>query len=77
LVGAAVVAERLPSGIGMIEPIDEHSCFFDTGASTFESLAMHLVLLGVDFELTEPLELVNEVRRLTDRYRRAILHSGT
>jgi predicted DNA-binding transcriptional regulator YafY len=71
LVAAAVVAERLPPGVGLIEPIDEHSCFFDMGASTFESLAMHLVLLGVDFELAEPPELVNEVRRLTDRYHRA------
>ena len=72
LVAADVVASRLPPCVGLIEPIDEHSCFFDTGSSTFESLAMHLVLLGVDFELTEPAELVEEVRRITERYRRAI-----
>jgi predicted DNA-binding transcriptional regulator YafY len=72
LVAADVVAERLPPSVGLVEPIDEHSCFFDVGASTFESLAMHLVLLGVDFEVTEPLELVDQVRRLADRYRRAI-----
>jgi predicted DNA-binding transcriptional regulator YafY len=72
LVAAQVVAERLPPGIGILEPIDNQSCFFDVGAPTFESLAMHLVLLGVDFELTEPLELVDQVRRLADRYRRAI-----
>jgi predicted DNA-binding transcriptional regulator YafY len=71
LVSATVVAKRLPPCIGLIEPIDEHSCFFDMGASTFENLAIHLVLLGVDFELTEPVELVDQVRRLTDRYRRA------
>ena len=71
LVAAATVADRLPPGIGLIEPIDEHSCFFDAGASTFESLALHLVLLGVDFELTEPSELVDQIRRLADRYRRA------
>jgi hypothetical protein len=71
LVAAEVVAQRLPPCIGLIEPIDEHSCFFDTGASTFESLAVHLVLLGVDFELSEPLELVDQIRRLTDQYRRA------
>ena len=51
-----------------------HSCFFDTGSATHESLAMHLVLLGVDFELTEPVELVEQVRRLTDWYRRATAH---
>jgi predicted DNA-binding transcriptional regulator YafY len=71
LAAAEVVAERLPPGIGLIEAIDEHSCFFETGASTYESLAMHLVLLGVGFELAGPLELVNEVRRLADHYRLA------
>jgi predicted DNA-binding transcriptional regulator YafY len=71
LVAAESVAERLPPHIGLIEPIDEHSCFFEAGASTFESLAMHLALLGVDFELTEPLELVEQVRLLAERYRRA------
>jgi predicted DNA-binding transcriptional regulator YafY len=76
LAAAEAMAARLP-GIGMIEPIDERSCFFDTGASTFESLAMHLVLLGVDFEVTGPVELVKEVRRLTDRYRRATRVAAT
>jgi predicted DNA-binding transcriptional regulator YafY len=71
LAAAEVVAERLPPHMGLIEPIDEHSCFFEIGASTFESLAMHLSLLGVDFELSGPLELVEQVRRLSDRYRRA------
>ena len=32
--------------VGLIEPIDEHSCYFETGAATFESLAMHLGLAG-------------------------------
>ena len=72
LVAAEAVAQRLPPGIGLLEPIDEHSCFFDVGAPTFESLAIHLGLLGVDFELTEPMDLVEEVRRLANRYRRAI-----
>jgi len=40
---AEVGAERLPPCMGLIEPIDEHSCLFEMGASTFESLAMHLV----------------------------------
>jgi predicted DNA-binding transcriptional regulator YafY len=74
LVNAAAVADRLPPCHGLIEPIDEHNCFLDAGASNFENLAMYLVLLGVDFELTEPPELVDHVRRLTDRYRRATAH---
>jgi predicted DNA-binding transcriptional regulator YafY len=66
-----VIAARLPPGVGFIEPIDEHSSMFEMGASTFESLATHLVLLGADFEVSTPAELVEEVRRLMDRLRRA------
>jgi predicted DNA-binding transcriptional regulator YafY len=68
---AAAIAERLPPSIGLLEPIDEKSCFYETGASTYENLAMHLSLVGVDFEIIAPVELVEEVRRLAERYRRA------
>lgn len=54
---AEVVAERLPPGIGVLEPIDRQSCFFEVGAPSYERLAMQLVFLGVDFELSGPPEL--------------------
>jgi predicted DNA-binding transcriptional regulator YafY len=72
LVAAEVIAAKLPPGIGLVEPIDEHSCFFDVGASTFEGLAMQLMFLGVDFEVNEPAELVEQVARFAERYRRAV-----
>lgn len=75
LAAAEVVTQRLPQ-MGLVEAIDEHSCYFDTGGSTFEWLAMHLVLLGLDFELSGPPELVEEVRRLSERYGRAIANCG-
>lgn len=68
---ASTIAERLPPCIGLVEPIDETSCLFETGASSYESLAMHLSLVGADFEIIEPAELADEVRRLAERYRRA------
>jgi predicted DNA-binding transcriptional regulator YafY len=71
LAAAEVVAARLPPGIGLLEAIDRHTCYFDIGASTFESLAMHLVFLGVDFELSEPPELVAQVKLLARRYGKA------
>jgi len=67
---ASKMAERLPH-FGLVEPIDEKTCYFETGASTYENLAMHLSLTGVDFEVLEPAELIAEIRRLADRYRRA------
>jgi predicted DNA-binding transcriptional regulator YafY len=61
----------LPQCVGLVEPIDENSCFYETAASTYENLALQLSLVGVDFEIVEPVELVEEVRRLAERYRRA------
>jgi len=34
---------------------------------------MYLVLLGADFEVSEPAELVAEIEKLAGRYRRAAL----
>jgi predicted DNA-binding transcriptional regulator YafY len=70
---AQTLAERLPPGIGVLEPIDGQSCFFEVGAPSYESLAMRLVFLGVDFALSGPPELEEEVRRLAERYRKATL----
>ena len=76
LVDAEVAARRLPPYAGSIEAIDEQSCMLDAGASTYEGLAMHLALMGVDFEVSEPAELVKEIRRIRDRYRRALNGNG-
>jgi predicted DNA-binding transcriptional regulator YafY len=74
---ATVIAERLPPGIGMIEAIDATHCILDTGAVTYENLAMYLVLLGADFEVNEPPELLDEIRKLAERYGRATSVSVT
>ena len=70
-VGAEVATERWPPAIGLIEPIDEKSCYFEVGASSFEGLAAHVASFGVDFEVTQPPELVDHVRALSNRLRRA------
>ena len=72
LAPAALIIEKWPPSAGMIEAIDEHSCSFEMGASTFENLAMYLVMLGVDFVVSDPLELVDHVRRLAGRLSRAV-----
>jgi predicted DNA-binding transcriptional regulator YafY len=68
---AEVAAERWPPAIGLIEPIDERSCFFEVGAASFESLAAHITSFGVDFEVAHPPELVDHVRQLSSRLSRA------
>jgi predicted DNA-binding transcriptional regulator YafY len=69
---AAVVAARINPAVGVVEAIDDHSCTLATGADSVETVAVYLGLLDVDFEVTEPPELVAQLRVLSDRYRRAI-----
>jgi predicted DNA-binding transcriptional regulator YafY len=72
MASAQAIAGHMPPCFGLLEPIDERSCYIDMGGSTYESLAFHLGLFGVDFELTGPPELLAQVDRLTNRYRRAV-----
>jgi predicted DNA-binding transcriptional regulator YafY len=72
LVAAEEAARHLPPHVGLIEAIDQRSCWFNAGAPSFESLATHLIFLEMDFELSEPAELVDHVSRLAERYRRAV-----
>jgi predicted DNA-binding transcriptional regulator YafY len=68
---AEAVAQRIPPGVGLLEALDEDTCLLRTGAETLETLAVHLGMLGVDFEVSGPPELVDHLRTLADRYHRA------
>jgi predicted DNA-binding transcriptional regulator YafY len=68
---AEEVRRRIPAAAGVVEAVDEGACLLDTGADTLETLAVYLGMLGADFEVGEPPELVAHLRDLADRYRRA------
>ena len=68
---AEAVAERINPAVGTVEAVDEHTCILDTGADDLDTLAVYLGMLGFDFTVTEPVELVDHLRELADRYRRA------
>ena len=70
-VPAEQLAERINPAIGTVTSVDDSRCLLDTGADSIEALAVHLGLLGVDFTVTGPAELVELVRTLADRYHRA------
>ncbi|MFF5212749.1 helix-turn-helix transcriptional regulator [Streptosporangium sp. NPDC000396] len=64
----AVVADRVQGAAhGELEAVDEHSCLLRTGGDSLEWLAMTLGLLDLDFTVHEPVELIDYIRRLTDR----------
>jgi predicted DNA-binding transcriptional regulator YafY len=71
-VPADEVASKVPSYWGTIEPIDEHTCEYRTGDEHLDWLAVRIAMLGVDFEVREPPELVAELRTLADRLERAV-----
>jgi len=65
------VADRIPPTAGVLEAITDETCKLHTGAHSFEALASYLAMLGVDFEVHEPPELVESVRKLAARFQRA------
>ncbi|MGI5211658.1 helix-turn-helix transcriptional regulator [Plantactinospora sp. CA-290183] len=68
---AQVVAERVPPTAGTVEAVDPRNALLVTGADSLSFLAMHLSLLGCDFTVLEPAELVRELGILADRLGRA------
>ena len=67
-----MAAERLPHAVEMLEPVDNHTCMLQTGAYSLDSLSVFLALIGFDFEVREPPELIERVRWLAERFRRAL-----
>jgi predicted DNA-binding transcriptional regulator YafY len=72
----ADLAERVPHWAGTLESIDDHTTLLDAGADWLGGLAVYIAQIGVDFEVLEPPELVEEVRSLAARFTRAALKSG-
>jgi predicted DNA-binding transcriptional regulator YafY len=69
---AEVVTERINPAVGVVEAVDERTCLLHTGADSPNTLAVYLGLLDLDFEVTEPPELVEHLRTLTARYAGAV-----
>ncbi len=62
---------ELLSAEGVLEPMDDSSCRARIGGETLTSIALVLGRLGVDFTVDDPPELLEELRRLGDRFQRS------
>jgi predicted DNA-binding transcriptional regulator YafY len=69
---AEEIARRAPGYWGAIEPIDAHTCKYRTGDDDLRWLALRIAMLGVDFEVHEPPELVEHLRALAVRLDHAV-----
>jgi predicted DNA-binding transcriptional regulator YafY len=65
------MAERISPTAGLLQAIDERSCELSAGAPSLDALAAWISVLGVDFEVRDPPELLEHLRRLADRLERA------
>ena len=54
-----------------VEAIDEHTCELRTSDDSLDWLAVRVAMVGVDFEVHEPPELVERMRELAARFERA------
>lgn len=68
---AAEVVDRINPAVGVVTAVDDRTCVLETGSDTIESLAVHLGLLGRDFEVVDPPELMAHLQELAARYQRA------
>lgn len=68
---AATIAERVPPLAGFLRPRGKDRCVLESGAHSLDMLAVQLALVGADFDIEEPPELVEKARELAGRLRRA------
>lgn len=71
---AAVVRPRIPPAVGTVEEIDERTSVLAAGADEVETMAVYVGLLGLDFTVDEPPELVARLEEIAARYLRATGH---
>jgi predicted DNA-binding transcriptional regulator YafY len=69
---AEEIAGRLGGAAGDVAPIDEHTCRLRSHTDTLEWLAFRLAMLGCEFEVHEPPELIAYLRAMAARVTRAV-----
>lgn len=67
----ATATERVPAGVGSFEAVDDNTCILRTGAFSLDTLSIYLAMIGIDFKVHDPPELVDRVRWLAERFSRA------
>ncbi|MET7394861.1 YafY family protein [Dactylosporangium sp. NPDC005572] len=68
---AQYVQGRLPIPVE-IQPLSNDRCSFEPGSDHPEMLALYLGMLDADFTIIDSPELVDALRKLSERYQRAI-----
>jgi predicted DNA-binding transcriptional regulator YafY len=72
LVPLEVAAEQISPSAGMLEAETADSCVLRTGAASLDVMVIHVMLLGFEFEVLEPAELIEAVRVAHGRLARSL-----
>ncbi|WP_151479473.1 helix-turn-helix transcriptional regulator [Streptomyces albicerus] len=72
LVPIEEAAERISPSAGTLEAESADSCVLRTGAASLDVMVIHVMLMGIDFEVLEPAELTEAIRTARDRLTRAL-----
>ncbi|MFF0746229.1 helix-turn-helix transcriptional regulator [Streptomyces sp. NPDC004111] len=72
LVPLEVAREVVGPSDGVLEAEGEHSCLLRTGAAGIDVLVIHILLMGLEFEVLEPPELTERLSWARDLLSRAL-----
>ncbi|MDQ0953600.1 putative DNA-binding transcriptional regulator YafY [Streptomyces phaeochromogenes] len=72
LVPKEEAAQRISPSAGTLEAETDDSCILRTGAASLDVMVIHVMLMGVEFEVLQPVELVEAIRTARDRMTRTL-----
>ncbi|WP_328539563.1 helix-turn-helix transcriptional regulator [Streptomyces sp. NBC_00344] len=72
LVPMEEAAARVSPSAGVLEAVDGESCLLRTGAASLDAMVVHVMLIGLEFEVIEPQALADHIRAARDRLSRAL-----
>jgi predicted DNA-binding transcriptional regulator YafY len=70
------VAEHVSPAAGYLEHVDDETCMLSVGAPSLDALALWILLLGVDFEVFQPPELITHLQALHRRLEKVLGRQG-
>ncbi|WP_141311296.1 helix-turn-helix transcriptional regulator [Streptomyces spinoverrucosus] len=72
LVPLKEAAARISPSDGTLEPDGDDACVLRTGAASLDVMVIHVMLMGLEFEVLEPAELTEALTVARDRLSRAL-----
>jgi predicted DNA-binding transcriptional regulator YafY len=69
---AQEVVSRIHAAVGIVESVDDNTCILVTGADSLEIIAVYIGMLGLDFHVDGPAELITHLETVGNRYLSAI-----